>query len=476
MAPIPADKSKNHYNYLVIGGGSAGCASARRAAKHGAKAVVIEGDRLGGTCVNVGCVPKKIMWSASDLAGRIRQAHHYGFPEVDPKLADKFAWNEFKEKRDAYIKRLNGNYERNLDKEGVDVVFGWAQLKDSKTVQVSLNDGGKAEYTADHIAICAGGTPNIPKDVKGAELGITSDGFFELENQPKKVAIVGAGYIAVELAGVFQNLGTETHLFIRGDTVLRSFDPMIQNMVTDGYEKQGMKIHKRLKETYYCEKGEKEGSVKFHFETVEGSKVEEFDSLIWTIGRHPEVCNESSAAGVEKDTKGKIIVNDYQESNVPGIYALGDISNTHFELTPVAIASGRKLSDRLFGPEKFKNQKQDYENIPSVVFSHPESGTIGLSEPQAAEKYGKDNIKVYQAKFISMYNAPLPQEEKEYTCYKLVCAGKEEKVVGMHIFGQDSAEILQGFGVAIRMGATKADFDSCVAIHPTAAEELVTMT
>ncbi|CAN6643724.1 glutathione reductase [Trichomonascus vanleenenianus] len=476
MAPT-SKAVDGHYQYLVIGGGSGGVSTARRAAKYGAKALVIEGDRLGGTCVNVGCVPKKVMWSASAMADKIRQAQAYGF-QVDPALANTFQWGEFKAKRDAYVKRLNGIYARNLDKEGVDYVFGWAQFEDASTITVKLREGGEKRYTADHIVIAAGGTPTVPEGIPGAELGITSDGFFELPTQPKKVAVVGAGYIGIELAGMFHGLGTETHLFIRGETVLRSFDPMIQHMVTDTYVKHGMNVHKKTDMSKFSVEKLENGQLRVNYtDEANGSSHLVVDKLIWTIGRKPLGSHLNIASiGIETDKKGKVITDEYQNTSVPHVYSLGDISDNHFELTPVAIAAGRKLANRLFGPEEYKHQKQDYFDIPSVVFSHPEAGTIGLTEQQAFDKFGKDNVKIYQSKFISMYYAPFEQEDKEFTVYKIICAGPEEKVVGLHLFGDDSAEILQGFGAAVRMGATKADFDNVVAIHPTAAEELVTMT
>lgn len=477
MAPTSSEDT--HYDYLVIGGGSGGVASARRASKYGAKTLLIEGQALGGTCVNVGCVPKKIMWSASETAKRIREARAYGF-DVDKDLAETFDWVSFKAKRDAYILRLNGIYERNLIKEGVTYVAGWGKFIDAKTVEVALNnpvDGVSTKrYTANHILVATGGAPKIPDGIPGADLGITSDGFFKLETQPKKVAVVGAGYIGVELSGVFNGLGTESHLFIRGETVLRSFDPVIQTTITDTYVKHGVHVHKSTKPFEKVEKLEN-GQLKITYEDVSGpNQTIVVDTLIWTIGRKPlgEFLN-LDVPGIKTDAKGQVIVDEYQNTSVPNIYSVGDIIG-HVELTPVAIAAGRKLSNRLFGPEQFKTDKLDYTNVPSVVFSHPEVGSIGLTEPQARSKFGDANVKVYQSKFVSMYYAPLDAEDKDPTVYKIVVAGAEEKVVGLHLIGDASAEILQGFGAAIKMGATKADFDNVVAIHPTSAEEIVTMT
>jgi glutathione reductase (NADPH) len=460
MAPVP-----KHYDYLVIGGGSGGVASSRRAASYGAKTLIIEGKDIGGTCVNVGCVPKKVMWYASDVAKTITEAKEYGF-DVDPKLANTFNWEYFKPKRDAYVHRLNGIYERNLAKEGVELLYGWAKFNKDGAVEVTKRDGTTETFTADKILIATGGKPVQPT-IPGAEHIIDSDGFFKLEKQPKRVAIVGAGYIGVEFAGFFHGLGTETHLLIRAETVLRKFDESIQNTITDHYVNIGVNVHKKT-QVQSVEKLE-DGSLKLQLD--DGSTLE-VDQLIWTIGRRSFLGLGLEDVGVEINSKDQIVVDEYQNTTTKNIFALGDVIGA-VELTPVAIAAGRKLSNRLFGPEEFKDQKQDYANVPSVVFSHPEAGSIGLSEAEAKEKYGEDNLKIYKSRFTPMYYAML--EHKSPVSYKLICAGPEEKVVGLHLVGDSSAEILQGFGVAVKMGATKADFDSVVAIHPTSAEELVTL-
>ena len=323
--------------------------------------------------------------------------------------------------------------------------------------------------------LAVGGRPNSPPSIPGAEYGVDSDGFFDIEHLPKKVAIVGAGYIAVEFAGMFNALGVETHLFIRHDTFLRNFDPMIQESVTKEYERLGVKLHKRSQ----ASKVEKDanGKLAVSYKDGEGneSTIPEVDHLIWAIGRRPETQGIGlEEVGVKLHDSGHVVVDEYQNSSVENIYALGDVTG-QVELTPVAIAAGRRLAERLFGPEQFKAAKFSYDNVPSVVFSHPEVGSIGLTEPQAIEKYGKDNIKIYKTGFTAMYYAMMEPEDKGPTNYKLIVTGPEEKVVGLHIMGQGSGEMLQGFGVAIKMGATKADFDSCCAIHPTSAEELVTL-
>jgi len=414
------------------------------------------------------CVPKKVTWNAAAIAETLHEAKAYGF---SVKETAPFDWTTFKHKRDAYVKRLNGIYAKNLDKDNVEWLHGRAHLLSKSEVEVVLDDGTKETIRAKKILLATGGHPNIP-NIPGAELGITSDGFFDLEKRPNKVALIGAGYIAVEMAGMFHHLGSETHLFIRHGKFLRPFDPMIQDKIMEEYERQGIIIH-RYSSQQKIEKTEK--GLKFYYaddKTQEG--MIDLDCLLWAIGRNPEVEDLGlEKAGVKQDKKGHIIADDYQNTNVDGIYSLGDVCGK-VELTPVAIAAGRQLSNRLFGGPAFKDAHLDYTNIPSVVFAHPETGSIGMTEPEAREKFG-DNVKVYSTDFTAMYYAMMDPEDKAPTAFKLICQGPEEKVVGLHVLGSGCSEMLQGFGVAIKMGATKKDFDGCVAIHPTSAEELVTL-
>ncbi|PYI03091.1 glutathione reductase [Aspergillus sclerotiicarbonarius CBS 121057] len=470
MAPIEVKE----YDYIVIGGGSGGSGSGRRAASYGAKTLIVESGRAGGTCVNVGCVPKKMTWNFASVNETLHAAKHYGY-DVDADVAKNY--RHFKELRDSTITRLNGMYERNWGKEGIDLVHGRATFAGPQVIEVTLEDGSKARYTAPNILVAVGGRPSIP-DVKGAEHGITSDGFFEIEELPPKIAVVGAGYIAVELAGVMGAVGVETHMFIRGQEFLRKFDPMIQKTMTERYEASGIHIHKQhsgFKEVQLLRDGKGKDKL-LKLISHDGSEME-VNELLWAVGRVPltEELNLESA-GVQATEAGYIDVDDYQNTSSDGVYALGDVTG-RAELTPVAIAAGRLLSNRLFGPEKCSDDRLSYENIPTVVFSHPEVGTIGLTEPEARQRYGDDKIKIYHTRFTAMYYSVFPAEEKAKnpTEFKLVCAGPEEKVVGLHILGLGVGEMLQGFGVAMKMGATKADFDSCVAIHPTSAEELVTL-
>ncbi|MGB0935317.1 MAG: glutathione-disulfide reductase [Alphaproteobacteria bacterium] len=444
--------AQTHFDMICIGGGSGGIATANRAAMHGAKVAVIEKSLLGGTCVNLGCVPKKVMWYASHMNEMLHHAGDYGF-QLQGRTFD---WGHLVSGRRAYIERLNGIYQNVLAKNGVTHIQGTAAFDDAKTISV----GGK-KYTADHIVIATGGYPHWP-DIPGTELGIDSDGFFALDEQPKKVAVVGAGYIAVELAGVLKGLESETHLVIRKHTFLRNFDPMLsgtlQEIMGDSVHPNSMPLSLEKTET----------GLKL---TCEGGMVlEGLDQVVWAIGRKPNTDIALENAGVDCDARGYITVDAYQQTNVDGVYAIGDVTG-NVELTPVAIAAGRKLAMRLFAGKK--DLKQDYENIPTVVFSHPTIGTVGMTEPEAIEKHGEANIKVYNTRFTPMFYAL--SDKKEPCVMKLICLGKEEKVIGCHIIGMGADEMLQGFAVAIKMGATKADFDATVAIHPTSAEELVTM-
>ncbi|EED21388.1 glutathione oxidoreductase Glr1, putative [Talaromyces stipitatus ATCC 10500] len=473
MAPIETKT----YDYIVIGGGSGGSGSARRASGwYGAKTLIVESGRSGGTCVNVGCVPKKMTWHFASLNEELHAARHYGY-DVPENI--KFDYGSFKRFRDSRIKQLNGVYENNWGKEGIDLVHGRARFVEPKVIEVTAADSTetKIRYTAKHILIAVGGHPIVP-GVQGAEHGITSDGFFEIEELPKKWAVVGAGYIAVELAGVLAAVGVETHMFIRGDTFLRKFDPMIQETMTARYEAVGIKVHKQhkgFKEVQLLKDGKGADKV-LKLIGVEGDEIE-VNELLWAVGRAPEVEDlHLEIPGVKQSRSGHVIVDEFQNTSVEGIYALGDVTG-QAELTPVAIAAGRQLGNRLFGTPELKYARLSYENIPTVVFSHPEVGTIGLTEPQARQRFGDDKIKVYTTRFTAMFYDPFPTEEKKLnpTQMKIICAGPEEKVVGLHILGLGVGEMLQGFGVAIKMGATKKDFDSCVAIHPTSSEELVTM-
>ncbi|GAA3915032.1 glutathione-disulfide reductase [Gibbsiella dentisursi] len=446
-----------HYDYLAIGGGSGGIASINRAAMYGQKCALIEAKELGGTCVNVGCVPKKVMWHAAQIAEAIHQyGPDYGFDAT----VNAFNWKTLIANRSAYIDRIHNSYDNVLGKNKVDVIKGFARFVDAHTVEVN---GEK--ITADHILIATGGRPSHP-DIPGAEYGIDSDGFFALDDMPKRVAIIGAGYIAVEIAGVLNALGAETHLFVRKHAPLRTFDPLIVDTLVEVMNTEGPNLH--TESTPKAITKNADGSLTLQLENGQTFTV---DSLIWAIGREPATDNLNlGVTGVKTNDKGYIEVDKLQNTSVPGIYAVGDNTGA-VELTPVAVAAGRRLSERLFNNKP--DEHLDYSNIPTVVFSHPPIGTIGLTEPQAKEKYGDDQVKVYTSSFTAMYTAVT--QHRQPCRMKLVCVGKDEKVVGLHGIGFGMDEILQGFAVAVKMGATKKDFDNTVAIHPTASEEFVTM-
>ena len=445
---------KTSYDLVVVGGGSGGLAHAQRAAEYGASAAVIEYKPLGGTCVNVGCVPKKIMWQTAHHGYWLRHSAEYGFNVT----VDGHDWSGLKGRRDQYVERLNGIYARNLDKRGVTHIEGKAVFVDANTVEVA-----GTRYTAERIAIATGGHPIVP-DVPGAEYGITSDGFFELVEMPQRVALVGSGYVSIELAGIFHGLGAQTTMLVRKDGILRSFDRMLGKELEAEMLGGGVRLEKGV----VPERVEKTSSG-LRLVAGDGRDFGEFDCIVWAVGRAPNTADLNlDAAGVETDRRGFVPVDDLQKTNVDNIFALGDVCGRD-ALTPVAIAAGRRLADRLFGG--MDGRRLEYRCIPTVIFSHPPVGTVGLSEDQARAEH--EDVNVYTSDFVPMLYAL--GEEKMRTKMKLVTVGSEERVVGCHMIGDAVDEILQGFAVAIRMGATKADFDDTVAIHPTSAEELVTM-
>ena len=445
------------YDYIVIGGGSGGIASANRAAMHGAKVILFEGKEVGGTCVNVGCVPKKVMWYGAQVAETLhRYAGEYGFDVT----INKFDFATLKANRQAYIDRIHGSYERGFDSNGVERVYEYARFVDPHTVEVAGE-----RYTAPHILIATGGHalyPNIP----GSEYGITSDGFFELDEVPKRTAVIGAGYIAVEVAGVLNALGSDTHLFVRKDRPLRTFDKDIVDVLVDEMAKSGPTLHTHANATEVVKNAD--DSLTISFDNGETITV---DCLIWAIGRAANTSGFGlEKTGVKLTEKGTIYSDEFENTSVLGIYALGDVTGK-LDLTPVAVKAGRQLSERLFNNKA--DAKLDYTDVATVVFSHPVIGSVGLTEEKAIAKYGAENIKVYKSSFTPMYTAL--GDNRQPSTMKLVTLGEDEKIIGLHGIGYGVDEMIQGFSVAIKMGATKADFDNTVAIHPTGSEEFVTM-
>ncbi len=445
------------YDYIVIGGGSGGIASANRAAMHGAKVILFEGKEVGGTCVNVGCVPKKVMWYGAQVAETLhRYAGEYGFDVT----INKFDFATLKANRQAYIDRIHGSYERGFDSNGVERVYEYARFVDPHTVEVAGE-----RYTAPNILIATGGHalyPNIP----GSEYGITSDGFFELDEVPKRTAVIGAGYIAVEVAGVLNALGSDTHLFVRKDRPLRTFDKDIVDVLVDEMAKSGPTLHTHANVTEVVKNAD--DSLTISFDNGETITV---DCLIWAIGRAANTSGFGlEKTGVKLTEKGTIYSDEFENTSVPGIYALGDVTGK-LDLTPVAVKAGRQLSERLFNNKA--DAKLDYTDVATVVFSHPVIGSVGLTEEKAIAKYGEENITVYKSSFTPMYTAL--GDNRQPSTMKLVTLGEDEKIIGLHGIGYGVDEMIQGFSVAIKMGATKADFDNTVAIHPTGSEEFVTM-
>lgn len=446
-----------HFDLLVMGGGSGGIATAVKAASLGARCAIVENSYLGGTCVNLGCVPKKMMWYASQIAEMIHKAPDYGFEVNSPACH----WPQLVAKRQAYIERLRNNYAERLTKLKISYLSGHGAFVNERTIQVA-----DKRYTADHIVIATGGEPIMPA-IPGIELAISSDGFFALNQQPKQVVVVGGGYIGVELAGVLRALGSEVSLILRHHLPLRRFEPMLGETLLEIMQAEGINILKNSQARAL--QAENPQMITLHCDG--GQELNNLDCVLFAVGRKPRTQSLNlSACQVAVKEAGIIPVDKYQNTNISGIYAIGDVTGAE-ALTPVAIAAGRCLARRLFGnePDSFL----DYQNIPTVVFSHPPIGTVGITEAAAKKMYGSEQIKVYHTRFTPMFDAL--SEQKTPTQMKLIAVGPTEKIVGCHLIGYGADEMLQGFGVAIKMGATKRNFDETVAIHPTSAEELVTM-
>ncbi|PVV12559.1 MAG: glutathione-disulfide reductase [gamma proteobacterium symbiont of Ctena orbiculata] len=446
-----------HYDLIAIGAGSGGLSVAERAAKYGAKCAIIEAKRVGGTCVNLGCVPKKVMWYGAGIAHTLHDASDYGF-DIDVK---GFSWETLKARRDEYVAGINSWYHTYLKDSDIDEITGYARFIDANRVDVE-----GVELSADHIVIAPGSYPEVPS-VPGAEHGITSDGFFALEALPQRVAVVGSGYIAVEIAGLLNALGADVTMLLRREQLLRPFDAMLRECLMEEMINAGINIitSSQIGEV----RKEADGTLDLICADT-GQSIGLFDHLLWAIGRSPASAGMALAnAGITTDEQGYIPTDAFQNTNIPHIYAVGDVTG-RAQLTPVAIAAARRLADRLFAG--MSERKLDYEVIPTVVFSHPPIATVGLTESEARELHG-DAVKIYQSRFTPMYHAFTRHQSK--MAMKLVTIGAREKVIGCHVIGIGADEMMQGFAVAIRMGATKQDLDDTIAIHPTAGEELVTM-
>jgi glutathione-disulfide reductase len=446
---------RQHYDLIAIGGGSGGLAVAEQAAQLGKRVAIIESQRLGGTCVNNGCVPKKMMWYAANLAQAVDAANGFGIPAQRGQTD----WQKLVSGREKYIGNINKYWNAYVSDNGIDRIAGQARFVDAHSVEV--ND---EQYRAEHIVIATGGQPIVPP-VAGAELGITSDGFFELREQPQRVAVIGGGYIGVELSGVLNALGSNVTIIALENRLLERFDPMLSEILEKEMRAQGIQVRTGFKVTGLAKSAE--GIL------VRGehdTSIAAFDAVIWAVGRRPNTHTLNlAAAGIEVLSNGVIPVDEYENTNVVGIYAIGDVTGK-LPLTPVAIAAGRRLAERLFNGKR--ESKLDYRNIPSVVFAHPPIATVGMTEAEARRQFG-EAVTIYKSEFTPMRFAL--SSHRGTTAMKLICAGREEKIMGIHMIGDGVDEMMQGFAVAVKMGATKTDFDNTIAIHPSSAEELVTM-
>lgn len=449
--------TETHYDLIVIGGGSGGLAAAFRAAEHGAHVALCEQDALGGTCVNVGCVPKKAMWLAADVGAKIELARALGFDLPAAGLD----WPTFVVHRQRYIHNIHESYRRRLDKAGIVVSASRVRLRDAQTVVCANGISMRGK----RLLIATGGRPHRP-DVPGAHLGGVSDDFFHWTAPPPRVAIVGAGYIAVELAGVLQALGSRVEVFGRGGRLLEGFDAELAAQLAEDYRQAGVQLHFG----YGLEAVERDADGEgLRVRDVAGGVSERFDALLFATGRRANTDDLGlEAAGVALDDKGRIVVDAANATNIDGVYAVGDVT-TDPALTPVAIAAARRLMDRLYAGATALLDRRD---IPTVVFSHPPLASVGLTEEDARVEHG-DAVRAYRAGFRPMLHALADSPQR--SLFKLVCVGEERRVVGIHLLGESADEILQGFAVALKRGITLDDLRDTVAIHPTSAEEVVLM-
>ena len=446
------------FDLFVIGAGSGGIATARRAAQYGAKVGIVESDRLGGTCVNRGCVPKKLMVYASGFPAGFEESAGYGWTVG----SSSFNWSKMITAVNNEVDRLNGIYQKMLDNSSVKVYEGYGKFVDSHTVEI-----GDLKVTAEKILIAVGGKPVKPDDIPGIEHAITSREIFNLKEQPKRIVIIGGGYIGVEFAGILNSLGTEVTMVVRGDKILRGFDDDLRSEIQEGMERHGIRI---LTNKPKLSIAKKDSGLEITIFTDDGTEeviVADAASLAAT-GREPDLENLGLENTKVKVVKGAVAVDRYNKTEEEHIYAVGDCTD-YINLTPVAINEGRAFADTHFGG---KSRQMSYENIPTAIFSNPEGATVGLTESEAKARYGSA-VKVYRSKFRPMYYT-LP-DKQEKTLMKLIVNTKDDKVLGAHMVGDSAAEIIQGIAIAVKMGATKADFDATVGIHPSSAEEFVTM-
>ena len=442
---------------VVLGGGSGGLAGAFRAAQHGARVALLEPGELGGTCVNVGCVPKKAMWLASELSARVALASRLGF---EVPASPRFDWRAFIADRQRYIHGIHESYRKRLDEAGIALLPARGVLRDAHTVESA--DG--TLLRAAHLLLATGSSPRLPQ-VPGAELAGLSDDFFSLCEAPARVALVGGGYIAVELAGLLQSLGSRVDLFARSARLLSHADEELAVQLAENYRQQGVHIAF----DYRLAAIERDGS-RLRLRDADGAASDAYDVVINAVGRRANTSGIGLAeAGVTLDDDGNVVVDAVQRSSVDHIVAVGDVTGKA-TLTPVAIAAARRAMDRVFGGQQ--DARLDYDDIPTVVFAHPPLAAVGLTEADARLRHG-DAVHVYRSRFRPMLHALADTPQR--SLFKLICVGDERCVVGIHLLGEGADEILQGFAVALKKGITLDDLHDTVAIHPTSAEEVVLM-
>ncbi|PWE17093.1 glutathione-disulfide reductase [Marinicauda salina] len=445
------------YDLFTIGAGSGGVRASRLSALKGAKTAVAEAHRPGGTCVIRGCVPKKYMVYASNFAKSFKTAKDYGWSFSEPE----FDWPAFRDAMNAEVDRLSGIYAKNLANAGVELIEDRAVLEDAHTIRLGGED---RTVTARHILIATGGTPNTPPGVKGTELAVSSNELFHLDKLPEHIVIAGGGYIACEFAQIFAGLGVKTCLVYRRDTVLRGFDDDVRAVVHEGLKDAGVRVITHAVFTE-IEAGEKEGWKKVR---LDNGTVLDADVVVLATGRDPATKGLGlETAGVETDAAGAVKVDAYSKTNVDHIYAVGDVTN-RVNLTPVAIREGACFAETVFGG---KPEAYDHSDIASAVFTQPPVGTVGLTEAEARKSHGE--IDIYKSRFRPMKG--LLGDDPDWMLMKLVVRASDQRVLGVHIVGEDAPEIIQAVGIAVKAGLTKDQFDATCAVHPTAAEELVTM-
>lgn len=455
------------FDLFVIGGGSGGVRASRMAAQRGARVALAEAlgtDGLGGTCVNVGCIPKKLYSYAAHFAESFEESHGYGWEGEAPKLN----WPALKANRHREITRLNGVYAKLLTGSGVQVLNGYARLVDGHTVEVDLTVDGQVQaqrFSAKHILIATGGTPFVPH-MHGREHVITSNEMFDLDPFPARLVVVGGGYIACEFASIFNGLGSQVTQLYRSEQVLRGFDDEVRHFVADEMRKTGVDL--RLNAGVLAVHRTDQGLEVM----LEGGGSVMADAVLYATGRVPNVKGLGlEAAGVCQAADGAVVVNANYQTNVPSVFALGDVTS-RIQLTPVALGEAMVLVDHLFGPQAGKAPRSmSYEFIPTAVFTHPNIGTVGHGESAARKLFGA--VTVYRSEFKALKHTLSGSTER--TLMKLIVEDATDRVVGLHMVGADAGEVVQGFAVAMKAGATKAIFDSTIGIHPTAAEEFVTM-